>query len=168
MTANSGVYDGFSFFANITLKKGFPARCGWSFSLSAKDIFQRPPATRWTGDFLKFPFASVIRATEFWQPAGQRIFSLPTPPRFEIGQTKRLFSLCFLLRTKIQNAKRRGRKISLSLTTTIRTGQNGRKWSRSNKKSSKSFSDLLLSLAATVGGWYSVFIACPADRQAGT
>jgi len=74
VTANSGVYDGFSFFANITLKKGFPARCGWSFSLSAKDIFQRPPATRWTGDFLKFPFASVIRATEFWQPAGQRIF----------------------------------------------------------------------------------------------
>ena len=26
-----------------------------------------------------------------------------------------------------------------------------------NKKSSKSFSDLLLSLAAPVGGWYSVF-----------
>ncbi|MBS5389228.1 MAG: hypothetical protein KHY31_17915, partial [Clostridiales bacterium] len=29
------------------------------------------------------------------------------------------FSLCFLLRAKIKNAKRRGRKISPSLTTTI-------------------------------------------------
>ena len=29
------------------------------------------------------------------------------------------FSLCFLLRTKIKNAKRRGRKVSPSLTTTI-------------------------------------------------
>ena len=44
-----------------------------AFSLSAKDTFQRPPATRWTGIF-QISFALVIRATGFWQPAGQRIF----------------------------------------------------------------------------------------------
>ena len=49
------------------------------------------------------------------------------------------FSLCFLLRTKIQNAKRRGKKISLSLTTTIRTGQNGRERSRTTKKAANLF-----------------------------
>ena len=49
------------------------------------------------------------------------------------------FSLCFLLRTKIRNAKRRGKKISLSLTTTIRTGQNGRERSRATKKAANLF-----------------------------
>ncbi len=49
------------------------------------------------------------------------------------------FSLCFLLRTKIRNTKRRGKKISLSLTTTIRTGQNGRERSRVTKKAANLF-----------------------------
>ena len=48
-----------------------------AFSLSAKDTFQRPPATRWTGIFQN-SFALVIRATGFWQPAGQN-FSFHSP-----------------------------------------------------------------------------------------
>ena len=53
------------------------------------------------------------------------------------------FSLCFLLRTKIKTAKRRGRNYYYN--------PNRAKWPGTepgNKKSSKSFSDLLLSLAA--------------------
>ena len=108
----------------------------FSFPLKIHFKGRQLPAGR---GFFKISFALVIRVAGFWQPAGQRIFSLPTPPRFEICQTKRLFSLCFLLRTKIQNAKRRGRKISLSLTTTIRTGQNGRERSRATKKAANLF-----------------------------
>ena len=36
------------------------------------------------------------------------------------------------------------------------------------KKAANLFQDLLLSLAVLVGGWYSVFMVCPADSQAGT
>ncbi|OJT80605.1 hypothetical protein BM533_03825 [Clostridioides difficile] len=44
-----------------------------AFSLSAKDTFQRPQLPAGRG-FFKISFALVIRATGFWQPAGQRIF----------------------------------------------------------------------------------------------
>jgi len=54
VTANPGAYGGFSFSANITLEKGFAARCRRSFFLSAKDTFQRPSSTRWTGIFSNF------------------------------------------------------------------------------------------------------------------
>ena len=56
-----------------------------------------------------------------------------------VGRENWNFSLCSLLRTKIKNAKRRGKKISLSLTTTIRTGQNGRERSRATKKAANLF-----------------------------
>ena len=36
------------------------------------------------------------------------------------------------------------------------------------QKSSKSFSRLTAFAGRAGGGWYSVFMACPADRQAGT
>ena len=39
--------------------------------------------------------------------------------KLKFAKRNGLFSLCFLLRTKIKNAKRRGRKVSPSLTTTI-------------------------------------------------
>ena len=81
-----------------------------------------------------------MRKREFWQPAGREIsLSLPTPPRFEICQTKRKIFSYSLLRTKIKNAKRRGRKISPSLTTTIWTGQNGWERSRATKKAANLF-----------------------------
>ena len=48
-----------------------------------------------------------------------------------------------------------GAKNFLSLTTTTGKGQKGRNGA-GQQKSSKSFSDLLLSLAAPMGGWYSV------------
>ena len=44
--------SGFS--VHRTDRTGLAARCGRSFFLSAKDTFQRPPATRWTGIFQNF------------------------------------------------------------------------------------------------------------------
>ncbi|MDU7244734.1 MAG: hypothetical protein E6276_05010 [Clostridiales bacterium] len=87
----------------------------------------------------------------FGNRRGREFFlSLPTTPHFEICQTEREISYYSLLRTKTQNAKRRGKKIYPSLTTTIQTGQNGRKQNRANKKAANLFQDLLLSLAATM------------------
>ena len=151
MTANSGVYGGFSFSANITLEKGFPARCGRSFSLSAKDTFQRPPATRWTGIFQNF-FCLSNPGNRILATGGAENFSFHSLHHrvLKFAKQNGLFSLCFLLRTKIKNAKRWGRKIS---PLTYYYNLNRAKWPGTepgNKKSSKSFSDLLLSLAAPV------------------
>ena len=124
--------SGFS--VHRTDRTGLPARCGRPFFFPLKIHLQRPLCYPLDGDFSKFLLPLVIRATGFWQPAGQRIF--PFTPyntsnvencRTNTGQ----FSLCFLIRTKFQKCQ------------------------IDNKKSSKSFSDLLLSLAAG-GGWYSV------------
>ena len=72
-----------------------------AFSLSAKDTFQRPPATRWTGIFQNFSLPSTTDKNQECQTPGQKI----TP----------------------------------SLTTTIRTGQNGRERSRTTKKTANLF-----------------------------
>ena len=52
---------------------------------------------------------------------GAENFSFHSPHHRVLKFAKRngKFSLCFLLRAKIKNAKRRSRKITLSLTTTI-------------------------------------------------
>ena len=89
--------------------------------------------------------------TGFWQPAGREFFlSLPTPPRFEICQTKReIFSL--LLTTDKNQKCQTLEQENFSLTYYY--NPNRAKWPGTepdNKKSSKSFSDLLLSLAAPV------------------
>ena len=83
---------------------------------------------------------------------GAENFSFHSPHHHVLKFAKQngLFSLCFLLRTKIKNAKRWGRKIS---PLTYYYNLNRAKWPGTepgNKKSSKSFSDLLLSLAAPV------------------
>ena len=111
-----------------------------AFSLSAKDTFQRPPATRWTGIFQNF-FCLSNPGNRILATGGAENFSFHSPHHRVLKFAKRngQFSLCFLLRTKIQNAKRRGRKIPLSLTTTIRTGQNGRERSRATKKAANLF-----------------------------
>lgn len=114
-----------------------------AFSLSAKDTFQRPPATRWTEIFQNFfYFFCFCNAGKGILATGRtENFSFHSPHHrvLKFAKQNGLFSLCFLLRTKIQNAKRRGRKISLSLTTTIRTGQNGRERSRATKKAANLF-----------------------------
>ena len=91
-----------------------------AFSLSAKDTFQRPPATRWTGIFQNF-FRFCNPGSRILATGGAENFSFHSLHHRALKFAKRngLFSLCFLLRTKIKNAKRRSRKISLSLTTTI-------------------------------------------------
>ena len=108
------------FFVHRTDRTGLPARCGWSFSLSAKDTFQRPPATRWTGIFQNF-FRFCNPGSRILATGGAENFSFHSLHHRALKFAKRngLFSLCFLLRTKIKNAKRRGRKVSPSLTTTI-------------------------------------------------
>ena len=123
-----------------TDRTGLAARCGRSFFLSAKDTFQRPPATRWTGIFQNF-FCFCNAGNRILATGGAENFSFHSPHHrvLKFAKQNGLFSLCFLLRTKIQNAKRRGRKISLSLTTTIRTGQNGRERSRATKKAANLF-----------------------------
>ena len=110
-----------------------PAGCG--FFLSAKDTFQRPPATRWTGIFQNF-FCLSNPGTVVLATGGAENFSFHSPHHRVLKFAKRgrqLFSgFIYLLRV------------------TLRFCQ------MDNKKSSKSFSDLLLLLAAG-GGWYLVF-----------
>ena len=110
--------SGFS--VHRTDRTGLAARCGRSFFLSAKDTFQRPPATRWTGIFQNF-FCISNPGNRILATGGAEKFSFHSLHHRVLKFAKRngQFSLCFLLRTKIKNAKRRGRKISPSLTTTI-------------------------------------------------
>ena len=110
------------------------------FFLSARDTFQRPPATRWTGIFQNF-FCFCNAGKGILATGGAENFPFHSLQHRILKFAKRngQFSLCFLLRTKIRNTKRRGKKISLSLTTTIRTGQNGRERSRVTKKAANLF-----------------------------
>ena len=131
--------------------QGFWPAVGRPFSLSAKDTFQRPPATRWTGIFQNF-FCLSNPGNRILATGGAENFPFHSPHHRVLKFAKRngQFSLCFLLRTKIKNAKRWGRKIS---PLTYYYNLNRAKWPGTepgNKKSSKSFSDLLLSLAAPV------------------
>ena len=122
-----------------------------AFSLSAKDTFQRPPATRWTGIFQNFfclsnPGNRILATGE----AENFSFHPPTPPRFEICQTKReIFSL-LLTTDKNQKCQTPGqKKYPFHLLLQSEQGKmagNG----AGQQKNSKSFSDLLLSLAAPV------------------
>ena len=92
-------------------------------------------------EFFKISFASVMRESEFWQPAGQVIF--------------------FLLSTTDKNQKCQtpGQK---NFPLTYYYNLNRAKWPGAepgNKKSSKSFSDLLLSLAAPVAAGIQLFFS---------
>ena len=109
--------SGFS--VHRTDRTGLPARCGRSFSLSAKDTFQRPPATRWTGIFQNF-FCLSNPGNRFLATGGAENYSFHSPHHrvLKFAKQNGQFSPCSLLRTKIKNAKRRGRKILPSLTTT--------------------------------------------------
>ena len=156
-------------------RAGLPARCVLSFS-SVNMTPERGFAARW---LRLFPFPLKIHFKGRQLPAGQEFsqiffrfcnagneilatggaenFSFHSPHHRVLKFAKRngQFSLCFLLRTKIRNAKRRGKKIFLSLTTTIRTGQNGRERSRATKKQ-QIFFRLTAFTGRAGGGWYSV------------
>ena len=113
----------------MTPERGFAARWLRLFPFPLKIHFKgrQLPAGR---EFFKISFASVMRESEFWQPAGQVIF--------------------FLLSTTDKNQKCQtpGQK---NFPLTYYYNLNRAKWPGAepgNKKSSKSFSDLLLSLAA--------------------
>ena len=129
-------------------EQGLRPAVGGLFSFPLKIHFKgrQLPAGR---GFFKISFASVMRESEFWQPAGQRIFlSLPTPPHFEICQTKRLIFSLLPTTDKNQKCQTPGKK---NFSFTYYYNLNRAKWPETepgNKKSSKSFSDLLLSLAA--------------------
>ena len=112
--------DGLFSFRQYDAGTGLCCPLAAAFSLSAKDTFQRPPATRWTGIFQNL-FCLSNPGTGILATAGAENFSFHSLHHRALKFAKRngLFSLCFLLRTKIKNAKRRSRKISLSLTTTI-------------------------------------------------
>ena len=150
-------------------RAGLPARCVLSFS-SVNMTPERGFAARW---LRLFPFPLKIHFKGRQLPAGQEFsqiffrfcnagneilatggaenFSFHSPHHRVLKFAKRngQFSLCFLLRTKIRNAKRRGKKYSFHLLLQSEQGKmagNG----AGQQKSSKSFSDLLLSLAAPV------------------
>lgn len=104
----------------MTPERGFTARWLRLFPFPLKIHFKgrQLPAGR---GFFKISFALVIRATGFWQPAEQVIFSLlPTTD-------------------KNQKCQPVGQKNFLSFTTTIRTEQNDRKRSRATKKAANLF-----------------------------
>jgi len=104
----------------MTPERGFAARWLRPLSLSAKDTNEKPTATRWTGIFQNF-FCLSNPANRVLATGGAENFSFHSLHHrvLKFAKQNGLFSLCFLLRTKIKNAKRRGRKISPSLTTTI-------------------------------------------------
>jgi len=85
---------------------------------------------------------------------GREFFlSLPTPPRFEICQTGRTIFSLLPTTDKNQKCQTPGQK---NFPFTYYYNPNRAKWpgmEPGNKKSSKSFSDLLLSLAAGGGGY---------------
>ena len=121
---------------NMTPERGFAARWLRLFPFPLKIHFKgrQLPAER---RFLKIFFASVMRESEFWQPAGQKFFSFHS------------------LQHRVLKFAKRGGQLFSGFTYLLRVICDFAKWT--TKKSSKSFSDLLLSLAAPVGGWYSVF-----------
>ena len=99
---------------------GLSARCSQTFSFPLKIHFkgrQLPAGQGFSQIFFRFcnP-GNRILAT-----GGAENFSFHSSHHRVLKFAKQggQFSLCFLLRTKIKNAKRRGRKISPSLTTTI-------------------------------------------------
>ena len=102
-----------------------------------KDTFEKPSATRWTEIF-------------------QNFFCLSNPGTgiLATGGTEK-FCFHFLQRRDFENAKYPGGKISPLIYYYNRQGAKWPGARTGNKKSSKSFSDLLLSLVAG-GGWYSV------------
>lgn len=94
----------------MTPERGFAARWLRLFPFPLKIHFKgrQLPAGR---GFFKISFALVIRATGFWQPRGREFFlSLPTPPRFEICQTKRLIFSLLLTTDKNQKCQTPGQK----------------------------------------------------------
>ena len=72
------------FSVHRTDRTGLPTRYGRSFFLSAKDTFQRPPATRWTGIFQNF-FCLSNPGNRILATGGQRIFPF-TPYNTGISQ----------------------------------------------------------------------------------
>ena len=114
--------SGFS--VHRTDRTGLAARCGRSFFLSAKDTFQRPPATRWSWIFQIF-FCLSNPGNRILATYGAENFSFHSLQHRVLKFAKRngLISLCFLLRTKIKNAKRRGRKISPHLLLQSEQGE---------------------------------------------
>ena len=109
-----------------------------AFSLSAKDTFQRPPATRWTGIFQNFFCLSN---------PGNRILATGGAENFSFHS---------LHHRVLKFAKHQGRKIPPSLTTTPGEGQNGRvvKWTT---KKQQIFFKTYCFHCPPVGGWYSVW-----------
>ena len=141
---------------NMTPERGFAARWLRLFPFPLKIHFkgrQLPAGQEFSQIFFRFCNAG----NEILATGGAENFSFHSPHHRVLKFAKRngQFSLCFLLRTKIRNAKRRGKKIFLSLTTTIRTGQNGRERSRATKKQ-QIFFRLTAFTGRAGGGWYSV------------
>lgn len=127
-----------------------------AFSLSAKDTFQRPPATRWQEIFQNFFCLSN---------PGNRILAIGGVENFffhslqhrvlKFAKQNGLFSLCFLLRTKIKNAKHRGKKFLPHLLLQSEQGKMAGNGAGQQKKQ-QIFFRLTAFTGRTGGGWYSV------------
>ena len=87
------------------------SQCSIYICLLYTSTFQRPPATRWTGIFQNF-FRFCNPDSRILATGGAENFSFHSLHHRALKFAKRngLFSLCFLLRTKIKNAKHRGKK----------------------------------------------------------
>ena len=100
--------------------QGFRLAMGGLFSFPLKIHFKgrQLPAGR---GFSQIFFCLSNPGNRILATGGAENFSFHSLHHRALKFAKRngLFSLCFLLRTKIKNAKRRGRKVSPSLTTTI-------------------------------------------------
>lgn len=152
----------------MTPERGFAARWLRLFPFPLKIHFKgrQLPAGR---GFFKISFASVMWKTGFWQPAGREFFlSLPTTPRFEICQTKRLIFSLLLTTDKNRKCQTLGQKNS---PFTYYYNLNRAKWPGTepgNKKSRKPFNDFLLGCAAggrLVFSFESSGQGGPMDRQ---
>ena len=154
VTAADCPCPGFS--VHRTDRTGLAARCGRPFFLSAKDTFQRPPATRWTGIFQNF-FCLSNPGTGILATGVAENFSFHSPHHRVLKFAKRngLFSLCFLLRTKIGNAKRRGKKFPFHLLLQSEQGKMAGNGAGTTKKAANLFQTYCFHWPP-VGGWYSV------------
>ena len=133
-------------------------RTGQGFRPAVDGLFSFPLKIHFKGrqlpagrGFFKISFALVIRATGFWQPVGREFFlSLPTTPVYPSWTGKLEFFALFSTTDKNQKCQTPGQK---NFPFTYYYNPNRAKWPGTepgNKKSSKSFSDLLLLLAASV------------------
>ena len=140
----------------MTPERGFAARWLRLFPFPLKIHFkgrQLPAGQEFSQIFFRFCNAG----NEILATGGAENFSFHSLHHRALKFAKRngLFSLCFLLRTKIGNAKRRGKKFPFHLLLQSEQGKMAGNGAGTTKKAANLFQTYCFHWPP-VGGWYSV------------